>query len=202
MPRRLRLQFEGTIYHVMSRGNARQDIVQEDHDRHQFLELLAAQVARTRWEIIYFVLMTNHFHLLVRTPLPNLAAGMQWLLSAYAKAMAVRHRRPGHLFQGRYKAELIEDESYYWTVSRYIHLNPVRVGLVARPEEWSWSSYPGYADPTCRVSWIAYDRLWQAWRGEFRGKTTDAIDDYRRFVTSGVEQPPESPFAVMRHGWI
>ena len=90
--------------------------------------------------------MTNHFHLLVRTPWPNLAAGMQRLLSAYARRLAVRHRRPGHVFQRRYKAEWIEDESYYWTVSRYIHLNPVRAPLDPRPEDWPWSSFPGYLD--------------------------------------------------------
>jgi REP element-mobilizing transposase RayT len=186
----------------MSRGNARQDIVVDDLDRQQFRERLAAQVARSRWEIISFVRMTNHFHLLIRTPIPNLAAGMQRFLSAHAKCMAVRHRRPGHLLQGRYQAELIEDDSYYWAVSRYIHLNPVRARLVTRPEDWPWSSFPGYLNPARRLSWIGYQRLWQAWRAEFGGSASDAIDDYGRYVSSGVERPPESPFAAMKQGWI
>jgi putative transposase len=202
MARRLRIQFEGAIYHVMSRGNARRDIVDDDHDRQQFQDLLAAQVGRSRWELIGFVLMTNHFHLLVRTPAPNLAAGMQRLLSAYARRLAVRHRRPGHIFQGRYQAELIEDESYYWTVSRYIHLNPVRAHLVVRPEDWPWSSFPGYVDPARRLSWVGYERFYRAWRGEFGGSASDAIAEYGRFVNAGVERPPESPFAALKHGCI
>ena len=174
----------------------------DDHDRREFLDLLAAQVARSRWELISFVLMTNPFHLRVRTPWPNLAAGMQRFLSAYARRLAVRHRRPGHVFQGRYKAELIEDESYYWTVSRYIHLNPVRAHLVARPEDWPWSSFPGYLDPARRVTWVGYDRLYRFWRGEFGGDASDAIAEYARFVGTGVERPPESPFVGLKHDWI
>jgi putative transposase len=202
MPRRLRVQFEGAIYHAMSRGNARQDIVLDDRDRQHFLELLGAQVGRSGWELISFVLLSNHFHLLVRTPRPDLAAGMQRLLSAHARYFAARHRRPGHLFQGRYTAELIEDEAYYWSVSRYIHLNPVRAGLARVPEDWPWSSYPGYADDTRRLAWVAYERLWQAWRGDFGGDDATAHEAYRRFVAAGVERPPETPFAAMRHGWV
>ncbi len=183
MPRRLRIQFPGAIYHVMSRGNVRQDVVDDDHDRQQFMELLAAQAAR--WEVISFVLMTNHFHLLVRIPIANLAAGMQRFLSAHAKGIAVRHQRPGHLFQGRYKAELIEDESYYWTVSRYIHLNPVRAHLVALPEDWPWSSFPGYLLPARRLSWVGNERLWQAWSGEFGGNMARAGSPW--------ELPPRAP---------
>jgi len=141
MSRKLRVQFEGAIYHVMSRGNARQDIVADDRDRRHFVDRLGSQVRRSGWELITFVLLSNHFHLLVRTPRPDLARGMQRLLSSHAGYFAARYRRPGHLFQGRYRAELIEDESYYWCVSRYIHLNPVRAGLVAAPEDWPWSRW-------------------------------------------------------------
>ena len=111
MPRRLRVQFEGATYHVMSRGNGRQDIVADDRDWRHFVELLGAQVGRSGWELISFVLLSNHFHLLLRTPRADLARGMQRLLSAHAGYFAARHRRQGHVFQGRYKAELIEDES-------------------------------------------------------------------------------------------
>src|SRR3954468_21826495 len=142
MPRKLRVQFEGAIYHVMSRGNARQDIVADDRDRQHFVDRLGSQVRRSGWELISFVLLANHSHLLVRTPRPDLARGMQRLLSSHAGYFAARYRRPGNLFRGRYKAELTEDESDYGTVSRYIHLNPVRAGLVGAPEDWPWSSYP------------------------------------------------------------
>ena len=130
MPRRPRIEFEGAIYHVMARGNARQRIVRDDHDRERLLDDLRRTVLRCGWELLAFVFMENHLHLLLKTPRPNLARGMQQFLSSYAIWHGRRHRRVGHLFQGRYRAELIEDESYYWTVSRYIHPNPVRAGLV------------------------------------------------------------------------
>ena len=143
MPRRLRVEFDGAIYHVMARGNARQKIVRDDADRGRLIEGLEQTVSRCGWELVCYVVMGNHLHLLVKTPRPNLAVGMQSFLSGYAIWAGRRWRRQGHLFQGRYRAEMIEDESYYWTVSRYIHLNPVRAGLVSRPEQWEWSSYPG-----------------------------------------------------------
>jgi REP element-mobilizing transposase RayT len=126
MPRRLRIQYPGAIYHVMSRGNARQDIVEVDEDRGRLMTDMERAARRSGWEVLAFVLMSNHLHLVVRTPRPNLAAGMKHLLSAYASWFGRHRRRPGHLFQGRYKAEMIEDESYYWIVTRYVHLNPVR----------------------------------------------------------------------------
>src|SRR5437868_1331806 len=93
-------------------------------------------VIRCGWELPGYVIMDNHLHLLLKTPRPNLAVGMQGFLSGYALWVGRRRRRLGHLFQGRYRAEMVEDESYYWTVSRYIHLNPVRARLVPRPEQW------------------------------------------------------------------
>ena len=143
--------------------------------------------------------MTNHLHLLVRTPRPNLARGMQAFLSSYALWVGRRKRRPGHLFQGRYKAQIIEDEGYYWTVSRYIHLNPVRAGLVARPEAWQWSSYPGYVEPARRRPWVAYQVLLDAWRGEQGG--TDPSAAYRQFTEAGLADPPPSPFREAFGGW-
>src|SRR6516225_6462079 len=192
MPRRLRIEFEGAIYHVMARGNARQKIVHDDADRKRLVDGLEHTVVRSGWELLCYVIMGNHLHLLLQTPRPNLAAGMQGFLSGYATWFARRHRRPGHLFQGRYRAEMIEDESYYWTVSRYVHLNPVRAGLVARPEHWEWSSYPGYRQPKRRFGWVAYDALLQAWRGD-RGDD-DPASAYVAFVEAGLAQPPASPF--------
>jgi putative transposase len=200
MPRRLRIEFEGAIYHVMARGNARQKIVRDDADRRRLTDGLEHTVIRCGWELLGYVIMGNHLHLLLRTPRPNLAAGMQGFLSGYAIWTGRRHRRQGHLFQGRYRAEMIEDESYYWTVSRYVHLNPVRAGLVARPEQWEWSSYPGYRDPRRRQPWVAHDTLLAAWRGDHGGK--DAGAAYVRFVEAGLTAPPPSPFREAFGGWI
>src|SRR4051794_30232627 len=116
MPRRLRIEYEGAIYHVMARGNARQRIARDDADRRRLLDGLERTVARRGWEVLAQVLMGNHLHLLVRTPRPNLGTGMQAWLSGYAICAGRRRRRVGHLFQGRYKAEMIEDETYYWAV--------------------------------------------------------------------------------------
>jgi REP element-mobilizing transposase RayT len=149
----------------MARGNARQDIVHDDEDRRRVFADLERVVERFGWELLAFVVLSNHLHLVLKTPRPNLAKGMQAFLSGYAQWSARRRRRNGHLFQGRYRAEMIEDETYYWTVSRYVHLNPVRAGLVARPEQWQWSSYPGYRQPKRRLSWVAYDALLRAWGG-------------------------------------
>src|ERR1700751_1523824 len=164
MPRRLRIEYEGAIYHVMTRGNARQDIVHDDDDRRRLLADLERTVLRSGWGLLGFAIMSNHLHLLLKTPRPNRAKGMQAFLSGYAVWSARRRQRPGHLFQGRYKAEMIEDEAYYWTGSREIHLTPVPTGLVPRPEPWEWSSYPGYAATARRRPWVRYDTLLSAWR--------------------------------------
>jgi putative transposase len=200
MPRRLRIEFEGAIYHVMTRGNARQDIVHDDDDRTRLLADLERTVDRCGWEILAFAILSNHLHLLLKTPEPNLAKGMQGFLSAYAVWSARRRHRPGHLFQGRYKAEMIEDESYYWTVSRYIHLNAVRAGLVGRPEEWAWSSYRGYVSPSKRCRWVCYEALLAAWRGDWGGDSP--VDAYRGYVEAGLTAPPASPFRETFGGWV
>jgi len=200
MPRRLRIEFEGAIYHVMSRGNARQKIVRDDADRRRLIDGLEQSVVRHGWDLLSYVVMGNHLHLMVKTPRPNLGAGMQSFLSGYAIWAGRRWRRPGHLFQGRYRAEMIEDETYYWTVSRYIHLNPVRAGLVQRPEQWEWSSYPGYRDARRALAWVAHDELLAAWRGDHGGP--DARQAYARFVKRGLVSPPPSPFREAFGGWV
>jgi putative transposase len=200
MPRRLRIEFEGAIYHVMARGNGRQKIVRDDADRSRLLYGLEQTVVRHGWEMLCYVVMDNHLHLMVRTPRPNLGAGMQSFLSGYAIWTGRRWRRVGHLFQGRYRAELIEDESYYWTVSRYLHLNPVRASLVRRPEQWAWSSYPGYRYKEHEQAWVAHDVLLSAWHGDQGGR--DARRAYVRFVERGLQDPPSHPFREAFGGWV
>ncbi len=200
MPRRLRIEFEGAIYHVMARGNPRQKIVRDDADRQRLIDGLEQAVIRYGWEVPCYIIMGNHIHLLVKTPRVNLSAGIQSFLSGYAIWSGRRWRRAGHLFQGRYRAEMSEDESYYWTVSRYVHVKPVRAGLVKRHEQWAWSSYPGYRDPRQAKTWVAHDQLLGAWQGDRGGK--DARAAYVRFVEAGLNDPPPPPFHQAVGRWI
>ena len=163
-----------------------------------------ADAGNASFRVPYLALcfMPNHLHLFLSTPRPNLSRGMQYLVSGYANWHAKRHRRPGHLFQGRFKSELIEDESYCWTVSRYVHLNPTRgkAPLAIHPRDWPWSSYRGYAQRRHRVRWMAYDVMYSAWRGEVGGSDPEAA--YRRFVEAGLAKPPQNPLRPAVHGWL
>jgi len=200
MARPLRLEYPGAIYHVTARGNGRQLLFHQPDDYQRMLDGLEQTVERTGWEVLAFVWMPNHVHLFCRTPQPNLSRGMQYLLSGYANWYAKRHQRVGHLFQGRFKGQLVEDESYFWSVSRYVHLNPVRGRrpLVEHPRDWPWSSYRGYAQEKARLPWLAYESVWDAWSG--RGG--DPRRAYRRFVEAGIDEPPERPLLEARHGWL
>jgi REP element-mobilizing transposase RayT len=183
----------------MARGNGRQDIVRDDDDRRRLQDALGRAVSRGSWRVYAFVLLSNHLHLVLKTPEPNLGRGMQVFLSSYANAWARRHRFCGHVFQGRYRTELVEDETYLWTVTRYVHLNPVRARLVEHPAAWPWSSYPGYAHRGRRLEWVAYEDLLASWGGEFGG--ADPAAAYRQYVTAGLSEPPPSPWSEAHHGW-
>jgi REP element-mobilizing transposase RayT len=141
VPRGPRVQPAGGIFHVTARGNRRQEIFVDDQDRVQFLALLAVVVARLGWRCHAYCLMTNHFHLLVETPVESLSLGMQRLNGAYAQAFNRRHGYDGHLFQGRFHSVAVESDWHLFELSRYIVLNPVRAGLCAHPGAWRWSSY-------------------------------------------------------------
>jgi putative transposase len=200
MPRRLRLQYPGAIYHLMVRGNGRQDIVCDDVDRERLQEQLGKAAIRCSWIVYAFAIMSNHLHVVLKTPLPNLSRGMQSFLSAYANGWSRRHAFSGHVFQGRFRTEMVEDETYLWPVTRYVHLNPVRAGIVEQPAAWAWSTYPGYARRGRRLEWAAYDELLASWDGAFGG--SDPAGAYRRYVTAGLSEPPESPWKEAYHGWI
>jgi REP element-mobilizing transposase RayT/AraC-like DNA-binding protein len=141
MARPLRVQIENGIYHVVARGNERAPIFGGDTDRRDFLALLQRIRLRFGWYVLSYCLMDNHYHLLVQTPIPNLARGMQQLNSGYVQSFNRRHGRDGHLFQGRYKSPLILSESHLFAAFRYIALNPVDAALCKRPEDWRWSSH-------------------------------------------------------------
>jgi hypothetical protein len=142
--------------------------------------------------------MTNHEHLFIETPEPNLSAGMQHLNGSYTSYYNLRHRRAGHLFQGRFKAQLIDNEGHYWAISRYIHLNPVRARLVQRPEEWAWSSYRGYHRASMQWPWITYNRVLR----EFGRDVDKARRKYRQFVAEGLETELEPPWSTAVGGLI
>ena len=136
MRRPLRIEFAGALYHLMSRGDRREPIFHDDQDRKTFLRTLQEACEKTHWQIHAWCLMANHFHLVAETPQPNLVAGMKWLLGIYTARFNRRHQFFGHLFSGRYKSLLIDERSpgYLRTACDYVHLNPVRAGLV-RPDQ-------------------------------------------------------------------
>ena len=141
MPRSPRLQIPGGTYHVTSRGNRRQAIYHDDHDRRYFLALRDRVIGRYSWRLRAYCLMTNHFHLLIDTPRPTLSEGMQRLQCNYAAYFNERHSLDGHVFQQRFGSRLIEKEAHLLEALRYIAFNPVRAGLCDRPSEWPWSSF-------------------------------------------------------------
>jgi REP element-mobilizing transposase RayT len=141
MARPLRLEFAGATYHVTARGDGREDIYLSDADRRLFLAVLGSVAERFNWTIHAYCLMSNHYHLLVETPEGNLSKGMRQLNGVYTQDFNRTHHRVGHVFQGRYKAILVEKEAYLLELVRYVVLNPVRAGMVRTPGEWPWSSY-------------------------------------------------------------
>jgi putative transposase len=165
MARKPRIEFAGAVYHVISRGDRGEAIYQDDEDRRLFLQFLGEVCDRTGWLIHAFVAMTNHYHLLLETPEANLVVGMKWLQGTYTQRFNLRHGLRGHLFQGRYKALLIdgEDPGHFLQASSYIHLNPVRAGLVKSHQPlkiYPWSSFPSYlASPRKRIGWVYVDRV-------------------------------------------
>ena len=153
----------------MNRGDRREAIFLDDTDRQQFLKTLGEGCEKTDWQVHAWCLMNNHFHLVVETPRANLVEGMRWFLAVYSNRFNHRHREFGHVFSGRYKALLVEGSGngYLKAVCDYVHLNPVRAGLL-RPEQplqdYAWSSYPLYlAQPAQRPSWLRVDRLLGEW---------------------------------------
>jgi REP element-mobilizing transposase RayT len=170
MARKLRLQYPGAVYHVMSRGDRREPIFTDDHDRKLFLKTLGEACEKTDWQIHSWCLMSNPFHLVVETPRANLVDGMKWFLGTYTSRFNHRQKELGHLFSGRYKALLVEGSGngYLKTVCDYVHLNPVRASLLV-PEEpiqnYPWSSYRSYLQqPSTRPPWLRVDRLFGEWR--------------------------------------
>ncbi len=154
MARQRRIQFEGACYHILSRGNERRNIFRDNDDRVSFLDILGKMADRFRIEVFAYVLMDNHYHLLLKTNKPNISKSMQWFGATYTRRYNIKHKRTGHLFQGRFKNFLIEDDEYLMLLSCYIHRNPLRAGLVSRLVDYPWSSYPVYAYNKKSPEWL------------------------------------------------
>lgn len=181
MARPLRIEYEGAVYHITSRGNARQDIFLDDEDRLSFLKILSDVVARYNWVCHAYCLMPNHYHLLVETPDANLSRGMRQLNGLYTQTFNRRHGRVGHLLQGRYKAILVEKESYLLELARYIVLNPVRTKLVRHPRAWRWSSYRATAGEERAPDFLTVDWI----LSQFHRDRDLARRKYSKFVGQG-----------------
>ncbi len=213
MPRKPRIEYAGAVYHVMCRGNSGADIFLSDADRALFMQTLDEACDRCGWKAHAFVLMSNHYHILLETPEPNLVAGMKWMQGTYTQRFNRRNDRNGHLFQGRYKALVIDGGKgeYFSTVAGYIHLNPARARLFDRSggglEEYAWSSFPLYLNPSERPDWLRVERV----LGNFQWKDdSSGRRDYGRHMRTRAREmadldDPENLDAGwkdIRRGWF
>jgi putative transposase len=219
MPRHVRVEYPGAFYHVMARGDRGENIFLDDKDREQILRTLAQACAKTGWRIHAWVLMTNHYHWLVETPQANLVEGMRWLQNTYTRSFNHRHKLWGHVFGGRYKAVLVESDlesAYFGNLWDYIHLNPVRGGLVDPKEgaallDYRWSSLAQVyaAVPTRRPAWSATERAFAAFGCKDsvagRRKLIERLE--QRAVTEEAEKcgwivrDGQSLNSTLRRGW-
>lgn len=218
MARPLRIEIRGGRYHVTARGNERKPIYWDSRDRQHFVELLAELRERYGVRVHAYVLMDNHFHLLLETPDGNLSQAMQWLNVSYTVWFNRRHERDGHLFQGRFKAVVVQDDAGWQEVARYVHLNPVRVaelrldkqqriasrrGLGEAPaaelvgkrlqvlREWQWSSYLAYAGYRPAPAWLVQDPLGRLCGGRTEQEQRDALREHtERAVREGLPERP------------
>jgi putative transposase len=180
MARPLRLEYAGALWHVTSRGNERQIIFRDDRDRGVFLRVLAGTIRRFGWRLHAYVLMGNHYHLLLETPEPSLSVGMHRLNAIYSQRFNRRHDRVGHLLQGRFKGILVEKERHLLELVRYVVLNPVRAGLVPTAADWRWSNFRATAGLAPRPYWLETE-----WTISQFGSGAEALQSYLEFVGAG-----------------
>jgi putative transposase len=193
MARPLRIEFPGAVYHVTSRGNARAEIFADTADRQTFLLLLESAVNRFNWICHAYCLMDNHYHLMIETPDGNLSMGMRHLNGVYTQSFNRRHKRIGHVFQGRFKAVIVEKESHLLELCRYVVLNPVRAGMVASPQKWRWSSYRTTVGNAKKESYLSTDWI----LGQFGETKSGARIKYRQFVKDRMVEK-EAPWEKLK----
>ncbi|HUU80492.1 MAG TPA: transposase [Acidobacteriota bacterium] len=208
MARSLRIQYPGAFYHVMNRGNNRQDIFIEENDRIIFLEGLVDSCEIYGVRIIAYVLMSNHFHIIIKTDQGNLSEFMRHFLVTYSVRFNRSRLRTGHVFHGRYKSLLVQEDEYLLPLSRYIHLNPLRTGkLLSEPyktkikylKNYKWSSLPGYCFIGKRVKNIDYSWLLDAY---FGGDTLKGRSRYFEYVSAAIDGNIQNPFQDVIHQTI
>jgi len=181
MARPLRLEFTGALYHVTSRGDGREDIYLSDEDRLAWLETLGQVCTRFNWVCHAYCQMTNHYHIVIETPDANLSRGMRQLNGVYTQLFNRSHARVGHVFQGRFKAILVEKDSYLLELARYVVLNPLRAKMVRRLEQWPWSSFAATCGRVQKPDWLQTDYL----LSQFAAQRARAIAKYVAFVYEG-----------------
>jgi REP element-mobilizing transposase RayT len=192
MARPLRIEYTHAVYHITSRGNARGEIYADDQDRENFLSVLGSVVKRYNWLCHAYCLMDNHYHLMIETPDANLSIGMRHLNGIYTQKYSRRHNKPGHVFQGRFKAIVVQKENYLLELCRYVVLNPVRATLVEKPEAWKWSSYVATAGLKKISEYLSVDWI----LGLFSSKRRSAQKGYRQFVREGMDK--SSPWGELQ----
>ena len=225
MARSLRPNIAGGVYHVMSRGIEKKAIYLDDQDRRKFLDGLRGVVRRYGWESLAYCLMGNHYHVVVRTPQPNLSAGMRLLNTAYARSFNARYERVGHLFQDRFRSVLVRSSAHLRIAVRYALMNPVAASLCAHPRDWPWSSYnatlspvpDGFVAGEATLAWFgedgqARDRFLGFVAGDDSGPLDCAFIDDVALPCEPVElgsrpslaelllQQPDAPGIALAHG--
>ena len=172
MGRAWRIEYEGALYHILSRGNEQKDIFYDDQDRLLFLATIGEMSERFEIDVFAYVLMGNHYHLLLKTNRANLSKSMQWLGVTYTRRFNLRHFRSGHLFQGRFKSIIVQNDAYLMRLSCYIHRNPLRAGIVKRLADYRWSSYKAYAYGDKAPEWLITKQIFSQFKG---------IDKYKAY---------------------
>jgi len=176
MARPLRIEFPGAIYHVTSRGDRREPIFLDDDDRTALLDVVAQAMTRMDAQVLAYCLMGNHYHFVLHTGQANLSLLMRHVNGVYTQAFNRRHDKVGHLFQGRFKAILVDREAYLLEVCRYVELNPVRAGMVKQPGAWPWSSYRAHVGQVQTPQWLDTDGL----HGYLLERVAVSAADHRR----------------------
>jgi len=185
MTRPLRIEFPNALYHITSRGDRRENIYDDDVDREVFLDILGNVVTDYNWLCHGYCLMDNHYHLIIETLDGNLSKGMRQLNGMFTQATNRRHSRTGHLFQGRYKAILVDKDQYLLELARYVVLNPVRAkGMIRSIEDWPWSNYLAFIGDAEKQEWLTADWV----LSQFGENRVIGIENYKQFVLGGVGQ--------------
>ena len=193
MTRPLRIEYGGALYHVTARGNAREAIYKDDENRKEYLSLLTNTCERFDWYCHAYCLMSNHYHLLIETNSPTLSKGMKYLNGTYTQYFNRDNNRVGHVFQGRYKAILVQKDQYLLELARYIVLNPVRAQMVRAAQDWPWSSYRATAGLTQTEDCLTTDWILSGF-GQTR---VESQERYKAFIQAGKQQP--SPWAQLKN---